>query len=104
MRETMKQAVSKSKTYLKGIIAVFVVVVVACSTVKAPSTNQDTKSFSWVSSEPMILPPTDATQKIFGVKDPSIVYFDNKYHVFMTTAGEKGWGVAYTSLPVPIIT
>ena len=97
MRETMNRVISKSKTYFKGIIAAFAVVIVACSTVKAPSINQDTERFSWVSSEPLILPPTDANQKIFGVKDPSIVYFDNKYHVFMTTAGEKGWGLAYTS-------
>ncbi|MFG6488509.1 non-reducing end alpha-L-arabinofuranosidase family hydrolase [Roseateles sp. BYS78W] len=53
-------------------------------------------SFEWESSEPLIHPPADA-KRIFGVKDPSIVYHDGRYHVFMTTAGADGWGMAYTS-------
>jgi endo-1,4-beta-xylanase len=53
--------------------------------------------FRWTSSAPLIAPQHDPAQKVFGVKDPSIVYHDGKYHVFMTTAGEKGWGLAYTS-------
>jgi len=52
--------------------------------------------FKWTSSDPLIKPPIDAKQ-IFGVKDPSIVYYDNRYHVFMTIAGSTGWGIAYTS-------
>jgi len=54
------------------------------------------KPFEWKSSEPLIKPPADAG-RIFGVKDPSIVYYGNKYHVFMTVAGATGWGIAYTS-------
>jgi endo-1,4-beta-xylanase len=54
------------------------------------------RPFEWKSSEPLIRPPADAKQ-IFGVKDPSIVYHDNRYHVFLTTAGTTGWGIAYTS-------
>ncbi|MDR7267813.1 endo-1,4-beta-xylanase [Pelomonas saccharophila] len=52
--------------------------------------------FEWKSSEPLIKPPADRAD-IFGVKDPSIVYHDGRYHVFMTTAGKNGWGMAYTS-------
>ena len=54
-------------------------------------------NFHWTTSAPLISPPTDWAQKIYGVKDPSVVYSGGKYHVFMTTAGEGGWGVAYTS-------
>lgn len=43
------------------------------------------------------MPPVDTTQKIYGVKDPSIVYADGKYHVFMTSAGADGWALVYTS-------
>lgn len=53
-------------------------------------------SFKWTSSAPLIAPRTDQAG-LYGLKDPSIVRVDGKYHVFMTTAGEKGWGVAYTS-------
>jgi hypothetical protein len=54
-------------------------------------------SFDWSSSEPLILPPADDSQTLFGVKDPSIVFYEGKYHVFMTLAGSKGWSLAYTS-------
>lgn len=89
--------ISYNRKYLKGVIAAFSLMVVACSTVEAPSADDGPEAFSWMSSAPLIVPPADATQKIYGVKDPSIVYVDNKYHVFMTTAGEQGWGLAYTS-------
>jgi endo-1,4-beta-xylanase len=52
--------------------------------------------FEWKSSEALIKPPVDRTD-IFGVKDPTIVHHDGRYHVFMTTAGKNGWGMAYTS-------
>ena len=52
--------------------------------------------FEWKSGEPLIRPPADV-KGIFGVKDPTIVFHDHRYHVFMTTAGASGWGIAYTS-------
>ena len=54
-------------------------------------------TFHWTASAPLILPQADASQTIYGVKDPSIIHVDGKYHVFMTTAGSSGWGLAYTS-------
>ena len=44
------------------------------------------KPFEWKSSEPLIKPPADAKQ-VLGVKDPSIVYYGNKYHVFLNAEG-----------------
>src|SRR4051812_27494613 len=54
-------------------------------------------TFDWTSSAPLIAPQADPSQTIYGVKDPSIVYVNGKYHVFMTTAGSAGWGLGYTS-------
>jgi len=54
-------------------------------------------SFRWTSSAPLISPPANAGPDFFGLKDPSVVYHEGKYHVFMTTATSKGWGLAYTS-------
>jgi len=66
-----------------------------CSTaLQAPSS---TAAFNWVSSPPLIAPQPDPGQTIYAVKDPSIVHVNGKYHVFMTTAGSSGWGLAYTS-------
>lgn len=61
----------------------------------APGATQ-AQPFTWRSSQPLVKPPA-APKGIFGVKDPSIVYHDKRYHVFMTTAGKNGWGMAYTS-------
>jgi endo-1,4-beta-xylanase len=52
--------------------------------------------FTWTSSPPLIAPPQGGAIKYYGVKDPSVVYYGGQYHVFMTTAGENGWGLAYT--------
>jgi len=54
-------------------------------------------TFNWTSSPQLIAPQPDPSQTIYGVKDPSIVYANGKYHVFMTTAGTAGWGLGYTS-------
>jgi endo-1,4-beta-xylanase len=54
-------------------------------------------AFSWTSSAPLISPQPDSSRTIYAVKDPSIVYVNGRYHVFMTTAGSDGWGLAYTS-------
>ena len=54
-------------------------------------------TFNWTTSAPLIAPQPVQGQTIYGVKDPSIVHVDGKYHVFMTTAGSAGWGLAYTS-------
>ena len=54
-------------------------------------------TFYWTSSAPLIAPQADPSQTVYGVKDPSVVFANGKYHVFLTTAGSKGWGIAYTS-------
>ena len=62
----------------------------------APTAPSD-GTFYWQSSSPLIGPQPDPTQTVYAVKDPSVVFANGKYHVFMTTAGSNGWGIAYTS-------
>ncbi len=50
----------------------------------------------WRSSQPMVVAQDDESQKIYGVKDPSIVYHDGNYHLFITIAGSKGWSLGYS--------
>ena len=66
--------------------------IVAGATAATPATK-----FNWTSSAPVVLPKSDATHDVVAVKDPSIVFAEGKYHVFMTTAGKGGWHIAYTS-------
>ena len=46
--------------------------------------------FHWTSSPPLIVPPKSDDITYYGVKDPSVVFYDGEYHVFMTTAGSNG--------------
>jgi endo-1,4-beta-xylanase len=87
--------------FRKGLLGAAVMVALAgCSTTAvrtaAPAPTKAT-AFHWTSSAPLISPQQDPDQTIYGVKDPSIVHVNGKYHVFMTTAGSAGWGLAYTS-------
>jgi hypothetical protein len=93
----MAEVMHNYKSSLNGFNALWFASCLASSTL-AHATEPATraKPFEWKSSEPLIKPPADAKQ-IFGVKDPTIVFYDNQYHVFPTTAAKNGWGMAYTS-------
>lgn len=68
------------------------------SAATAPSTSpSQSTSFRWASSAPLIVPRPDTGRQLAALKDPSIVHANGKIHVFMTTAGPMGWGLAYTS-------
>lgn len=57
-----------------------------------------TGPFQWKSSGPLIKPVSDATRKLVSVKDPTVVYYGGKWHVFATTANARGgWGMVYLS-------
>jgi endo-1,4-beta-xylanase len=52
-------------------------------------------SFKWSSSGPLIAPKSDSTHNIAGIKDPSVVYYNGKYHVFASVANSAGYGLVY---------
>jgi hypothetical protein len=46
-------------------------------------------SFTWSSSDALVSAKNDG-RGIAGIKDPSIIYYDNKYHVFASMAQSSG--------------
>jgi endo-1,4-beta-xylanase len=54
-------------------------------------------SFRWRSSGALIAPISDATHTIAGIKDPSVVYYNGKWHVFASTANASGYNLVYTN-------
>jgi endo-1,4-beta-xylanase len=54
-------------------------------------------SFRWSSSNALVAPKSDATHTIAGVKDPSVVYANGKWHVFASTANSAGYNLVYLS-------
>lgn len=51
--------------------------------------------FSWSSSGTLISPKPDATHNIAGLKDPTVVQYNGKYHVFASTASSSGYNLVY---------
>ena len=51
----------------------------------------------WTTGDPVVVPPPNA-RGIVSVKDPSIVRFNNRWHIYATTADTNGaWGMVYLS-------
>jgi hypothetical protein len=68
----------------------------------SPQTGSDLKaaipsSFRWTSSEPVISPKPDADHAVTGIKDPSVVYYQGKWHVFATATGGSAPTIVYLS-------
>jgi len=51
-------------------------------------------SFSWSSSGALIGPKADS-RKLAGIKDPSVVFYNNRWHVFASTAQSSGYNLVY---------
>jgi hypothetical protein len=51
-------------------------------------------TFKWTSSDILVSPKKDS-RNIAGIKDPSIILYDNVYHVFASTAKEEGYNLVY---------
>ncbi|MET7352132.1 non-reducing end alpha-L-arabinofuranosidase family hydrolase [Streptomyces mirabilis] len=51
--------------------------------------------YSWSSSGPLIAPKPDSAHNIAGIKDPTVVYYNGKYHVFASTASSSGYNLVY---------
>ncbi|HEY1686614.1 MAG TPA: non-reducing end alpha-L-arabinofuranosidase family hydrolase [Tepidisphaeraceae bacterium] len=50
----------------------------------------------WQSTGVLVSPIVDATHKIVSVKDPSVVYFKGRWHIFATTCDTGGaWSMVY---------
>ncbi|MDX3233079.1 non-reducing end alpha-L-arabinofuranosidase family hydrolase [Streptomyces sp. ME19-01-6] len=53
--------------------------------------------YSWSSSGILMSPKSDSTHNIAGLKDPSVVYYNGKYHVFASVASSSGYSLVYLS-------
>ena len=52
----------------------------------------------WKSTGVLIKPVSDETHNIVSVKDPTIVRYNNKWHIYATTANTRGnWSMVYLS-------
>jgi hypothetical protein len=54
-------------------------------------------SFRWSSGAPLISPRSDTDRGLVGMKDPTVVRYGGKWHVFTTTVSASGYGLGYLS-------
>ena len=47
------------------------------------------RDLSWESSSPLLAPAKDATDSCYSVKDPTVVFHEGRWHVFVTVRGQK---------------
>jgi endo-1,4-beta-xylanase len=52
-------------------------------------------SFRWSSSNILISPKSDTTHTIAGIKDPSVVFANGRWHVFASVANASGYNLVY---------
>ncbi len=67
--------------------------------INAGITSQLPGPFAWSSTAPLISAIPDANHPIIAVKDPSVVFFNNLWHVFATTTDGSGWNMQYINFP-----
>lgn len=56
-----------------------------------------TSTFTWRSSAPLISPTDGRRTAVQGIKDPSVVHFDGKFHVFASIAEDNDYNLVYLS-------
>ena len=57
-------------------------------------------SFAWTSTGAILAPKSDATHPLVSIKDPSVVFFNGKWHVFVSTVDANGgYSMAYLTFP-----
>jgi endo-1,4-beta-xylanase len=53
-------------------------------------------AFAWSSTGPILGPVSDSTHSVVAIKDPSVVYYNGKWHVFVSTVDATGnYSIAY---------
>ena len=57
-------------------------------------------TFAWSSTGAVLAPRSDATHNLVSIKDPSVVHFNGKWHVFVSTVDVNGgYSMAYLTFP-----
>lgn len=53
---------------------------------------------NWISTGPVIKPIASEQHPIVAMKDPTVVYHEGRWHIFVTTAASNGaWSMAYVN-------
>lgn len=88
------------KGYIKKVIACFVFCTLLLPSINITAEAAAVANPTWYVEEPVIFHGEAKPYDYYGAKDPTIVYYGGKYHVFYTGANQSGgWQMLYTSAP-----
>jgi len=63
-----------------------------------PSASDLPANLSWTSSSPLIVPVADAAHDLVAVKDPTVVRYNDRWHVYASSVARGGiYGMVYLS-------
>jgi len=70
----------------------------AANLAAAPATAGLPASLSWTSSGPLIIPVSNAAHDLVAVKDPTVVRYNDRWHVYASSVARGGvYGIVYLS-------
>ena len=70
----------------------------AANLAAAPATAGLPANLSWTSTGPLIIPVSDAAHDLVAVKDPTVVRFHDRWHVYASSVARGGiYGMVYLS-------
>ena len=76
---------------IQGVIRLFSFILAAIATVangqQVPAEFRD--GFAWNGGPPLVHPVTNATDFYYSVKDPTVVFQEGRWHLFVTVRGQK---------------
>lgn len=80
-------------------VNVFILSVAAASSAFGQATTRPAlpSPLAWKSSGEIVLPPKDANRNVLSIKDPSVVRFNDRWHIYATIAHDKGWQMVHLS-------
>lgn len=90
-------------TLLAATCVALVLLPLAASRAEAPAGGAGTRPalhgpFAWVSSGPLVAAQRDEKHPLSAIKDPTIVRYNDRWHIYATSASDAGqWGMVYLS-------
>jgi endo-1,4-beta-xylanase len=84
-----------------SLMSVFLFCLVSCSEDGGGNSGGSCRlatEIAWSGNAPVIEPRSDATHNLVAVKDPSVVFFNDKWHVYASSVSTAGaYNMVYTS-------
>lgn len=77
-------------TSFRSLLGLCTAAVLGVTVFASPSDAAPSADHHWSSSDVLVSPKSDATHNLVAIKDPSVVYYQGRWHVFASTVNSAG--------------